>query len=164
MAAPLCAALIAIAKGIRRANGLPDIGFLHPTLYQQRATAFIDVVKGSNGYQTLAGYDIPTGLGVPNGAAFMSAIAGTTTVPPPPVGPPIVPPPPIVLPPPPPIPVPVCVPPPSAPSIASQINAYVRQYGKAILPWLEVQVQRDRQLTHKQKLDLLAYCNCLQRH
>ena len=95
---PLMSALVAVAA---QACGVSRLGFINPTLYQMSAAGigFIDVTTGSNdlfstgSYSAGSGYDLASGLGSPNGAAFInglcppkvsaaksSLVAGTTSV------------------------------------------------------------------------------------
>ncbi len=72
--APLWAALIAILN-----QGLgKSVGFLSPRLYQLPAgsSALKDITSGNNGgYHAGPGWDACTGLGSPNGAALLAALA-----------------------------------------------------------------------------------------
>jgi kumamolisin len=73
--APLWAGLIALANA---ANG-QDAGFVNPTLYGD-PKAFRDITSGNNGtFSAGPGWDACTGLGSPNGAAVIAALAPTTT-------------------------------------------------------------------------------------
>lgn len=73
--APLWAGLIALANA---ANG-QDAGFVNPTLYGD-PKAFRDVTSGNNGaFNAGPGWDACTGLGSPNGAAVIAALAPSTT-------------------------------------------------------------------------------------
>jgi len=95
---PLMSALVAVAA---QACGVSRLGFINPALYQMSAAGvgFIDVTTGSNdlfstgSYSAGTGYDLASGLGSPNGAAFInglcppkvsaaksSLVAGTTSV------------------------------------------------------------------------------------
>ncbi|MET0991332.1 MAG: S53 family peptidase [Lacisediminihabitans sp.] len=68
--APLWAALIA---RIVQATGQP-LGLVHPLLYDVTG-GFRDVVVGDNGsFEARIGWDACTGLGVPDGAALLSAL------------------------------------------------------------------------------------------
>jgi kumamolisin len=72
--APLWAGLIAL---LNQQLGTP-VGYLNPVLYQQltSATVLRDVTSGMNdGYSAGPGWDACTGLGSPNGAALLSALA-----------------------------------------------------------------------------------------
>jgi kumamolisin len=66
--APVWAAFCALINELRVKNGKSPLSFLNPLLYPLLGTtAFRDVVSGSNGaYQAGPGYDLVTGLGVPD--------------------------------------------------------------------------------------------------
>ena len=73
--APLWAGLIALANA---ANG-QDAGFINPTLYGD-PKAFRDITSGNNGaFSAGPGWDACTGLGSPNGAAVIAALASSAT-------------------------------------------------------------------------------------
>lgn len=73
--APLWAGLIALANA---ANG-HDAGFVNPALYGN-PKALRDVTSGNNGaFSAGPGWDACTGLGSPNGAAVIAALAPSTT-------------------------------------------------------------------------------------
>jgi len=76
--APLWAALIAILN-----QGLgQSVGFLTPRLYQLPvgSSALKDITTGDNGgYHAGPGWDACTGLGSPNGAALLAALAPHAT-------------------------------------------------------------------------------------
>ena len=93
--APFTAALIAVAKAMANAVGVVPTGLLQPRIYAQPAGCS-DITTGSNGDAAAVGWDPATGLGSPNGGAFMSALAQvvvatapTQSPPPPVVSPPI---------------------------------------------------------------------------
>jgi kumamolisin len=70
--APLWAALIARCD---QHLGRP-LGDVHAALYQIGERAFRDITQGNNGaYRAGPGWDACTGLGSPNGAALLSALA-----------------------------------------------------------------------------------------
>jgi kumamolisin len=72
--APLWAGLIALANA---ANG-QNAGFVNPTLYGD-PKAFRDITSGNNGaFSAGPGWDACTGLGSPNGAGIIAALAPTT--------------------------------------------------------------------------------------
>jgi kumamolisin len=72
--APLWAGLIALANA---ANG-KDVGFANPALYAD-PKAFRDITSGNNGaFSAGPGWDACTGLGSPNGAAVIAALAPAT--------------------------------------------------------------------------------------
>jgi kumamolisin len=71
--APLWAGLIALANA---ANG-QDVGFVNPALYGD-PKAFRDITSGNNGaFSAGPGWDACTGLGSPNGAAVIAALASS---------------------------------------------------------------------------------------
>ena len=77
--APLVSALIATAAQYCQ---VPRLGFVNPTLYamERTGTGFTDVTSGSNdlynvgGYSAGVGYDMASGLGSPNGIAFIEGL------------------------------------------------------------------------------------------
>ncbi len=66
--APVWAGFCALINSAREKSGKPALAFLNPLLYQKQGTAcFRDITSGSNGaYDCTKGYDMVTGLGVPN--------------------------------------------------------------------------------------------------
>ncbi len=86
LAAPLWAGLLALANQQAAANGQPPIGFVNPALYAIGKSAsyqscFHDITTGSNTnsssptkYQAVAGYDLCTGWGTPNGSNLIAAL------------------------------------------------------------------------------------------
>jgi hypothetical protein len=86
LAAPLWASLIALANEQAAANGRPPVGFVNPALYAIGKSAsyqscFHDITTGSNTnsssptkYQAVAGYDLCTGWGTPNGDNLIPAL------------------------------------------------------------------------------------------
>jgi len=68
---PFTAALIAVAKGAAQVG---DEGLLTPALYAARASACSDITAGSNGDPASLGWDPATGLGSPNGPAFIDTL------------------------------------------------------------------------------------------
>ncbi|HEY5110880.1 MAG TPA: protease pro-enzyme activation domain-containing protein [Acidimicrobiales bacterium] len=78
--APLVSALVAVAA--QACPLLPGgrLGFINPTLYAMPATDFNDVTSGTNdlfslgAYSAGPGYDMASGLGSPNGAAFLAGL------------------------------------------------------------------------------------------
>ncbi len=66
--APMWAAFCALINEARLKAHKPALPFLNPLLYPLLGTpAFRDITTGSNGaFQAGAGYDLVTGLGVPN--------------------------------------------------------------------------------------------------
>ncbi|MBU6271405.1 MAG: S53 family peptidase [Betaproteobacteria bacterium] len=92
IAAPQWAGLVAVANALRAQAGKPAVGSPHSVLYGQigavpgvYASAFADITAGSNGTCApciaKAGYDVPTGLGTPNGTGLLSALAGSSLPP-----------------------------------------------------------------------------------
>jgi subtilase family serine protease len=86
LAAPLWAGLLALANEQAAANGQPPVGFANPALYAIGKSAsyqscFHDITTGSNTnsssptkYQAVAGYDLCTGWGTPNGDNLIPAL------------------------------------------------------------------------------------------
>ncbi len=75
-AAPVWAGFCALINEARGNAGKTFLPFLNPLIYPLRGTpAFRDITAGSNGaYSAGAGYDMVTGIGVPNVAALISAL------------------------------------------------------------------------------------------
>jgi kumamolisin len=85
-AAPLWAGYMALVNQQAAANGNSPLGFINPLIYPiglgaSYTTDFHDITSGSNGYSAVTGYDLATGWGSPNGAALISALAGTASAP-----------------------------------------------------------------------------------
>jgi subtilase family serine protease len=85
-AAPMWAGYMALINQQAVANGNPPLGFINPSLYTiglsaNYTTDFHDITSGSNGFSATTGYDLATGLGSPNGAALINALAGSSTAP-----------------------------------------------------------------------------------
>jgi kumamolisin len=77
LGAPTWAGLTAAAlSGAGRTTGLGDI---HPLIYQHPET-FRDITAGSNGYPAAEGFDLATGLGVPNWAQLGSVLTSSPVV------------------------------------------------------------------------------------
>jgi subtilase family serine protease len=86
LAAPLWAALFALANEQAAANGQPSIGFANPVLYaiaksSNYNSCFHDITTGSNTnsssptkYKAVAGFDLCTGLGTPIGSNLIAAL------------------------------------------------------------------------------------------
>jgi len=74
---PLMSALVAVSA---QSCGTSRLGFINPALYAMASTGFTDVTTGSNdlynvgGYSAGAGFDEASGLGSPNGAAFIAGL------------------------------------------------------------------------------------------
>ena len=80
-AAPMWAGFMALINQQALANGNPRLGFVNPALYNigvgaNYHTDFHDIISGSNGEPTTAGYDLATGWGSPTGAALINDLAG----------------------------------------------------------------------------------------
>jgi len=71
--APIWAGLCALMNEARAGAGKPALPFLNPLLYGLKdATCLRDITSGSNGaYDAGSGYDMVTGLGVPNVKALV---------------------------------------------------------------------------------------------
>jgi kumamolisin len=84
-AAPMWAAYIALANQQLANNGEAPLQFINPTVYAQNvtssyATNFHDVTSGTSGsYSAVAGYDLVTGWGSPNGVNLINALTGGST-------------------------------------------------------------------------------------
>jgi len=74
--APVWAAFCALLNEARTKAGKPPLGFLCPLLYPLMKTAcFRDIKAGNNGdYTAAAGYDLVTGIGVPNVKELVAAL------------------------------------------------------------------------------------------
>ncbi len=101
LATPQWAGLAAVANALRAQAGKAPLGAPHAVLYQSLAnsstyaSAFLDVVQGSNGScptcAAKAGYDGPTGLGTPNGMTLLSLMTNGSVTPATPVAPTVIP-------------------------------------------------------------------------
>ena len=86
LATPQWAAIVAVVNAIRSQSSIGSIGAAQTLLYglatQQGSYAsnFLDVTKGSDGVCSSCaagvGYDLPSGLGTPNVASLLPALAG----------------------------------------------------------------------------------------
>jgi subtilase family serine protease len=79
-AAPMWAGYLALVNQQAVANGNKPLGFINPVLYtiglsSSYDTDFHDITSGSNGFSATTGYDLATGIGSPNGAALIAALA-----------------------------------------------------------------------------------------
>ncbi len=79
-AAPLWAGFIALANQQAVNNRQPALGFLNPALYalgngSGYAAGFHDITTGSNGLPALAGFDLATGWGTPNGQVLINDLS-----------------------------------------------------------------------------------------
>jgi kumamolisin len=74
--APVWAGFSALINEARLAANKPPLGFLNPLIYPLTGSAsFRDIVTGSNGaFDAGPGYDMVTGVGVPNIAELMRAL------------------------------------------------------------------------------------------
>lgn len=80
-AAPMWAGYLALANQQGAQNGMPTLGFINPSIYQDGlganyGTYFHDITSGSNGFPAVVGYDLVTGWGSPNGSALIDALGG----------------------------------------------------------------------------------------
>jgi kumamolisin len=75
--APIWAGICALVNEARTKAGKPALPFLNPMLYPLSGKpAFRDITSGNNGqYDAQPGYDLVTGLGVPNVKALIAALA-----------------------------------------------------------------------------------------
>jgi hypothetical protein len=76
------AGYIALANQQAAATGAPAVGFINPAIYPLGLSAgygaaFHDIISGNNGFPAVAGYDLQTGWGSPNGAGLINALVGT---------------------------------------------------------------------------------------
>jgi kumamolisin len=81
-AAPMWAGFMALVNQQAVANGNPTLGFINPLIYpigvgSGYGNAFHDITSGNNGYPAVAGYDLVTGWGSPNGSGLINALAGS---------------------------------------------------------------------------------------
>lgn len=88
-AAPLWAGFTALVNQQAAANSQSPVGFLVPALYvitkgANYSSCFHDITTGNNitnrsggKFSAVGGYDLCTGWGTPNGAALISALAGS---------------------------------------------------------------------------------------
>jgi subtilase family serine protease len=79
-AAPMWAGYLALTNQQASANGDPAPGFINPVIYplglgSDYATEFHDITSGTNGFPAVAGFDLVTGWGSPNGAGLINALA-----------------------------------------------------------------------------------------
>jgi subtilase family serine protease len=93
-ATPRWAGLIALANQQSIANGKGTLGFLNTPIYNigvgtSYSADFHDITSGNNkpsagsgtGFNAVAGYDLVTGWGSPNGPALIATLAGGATAP-----------------------------------------------------------------------------------
>jgi len=76
--APVWAGFCALINEARARAGLPPAGLLGPKIYPLLSTtAFRDITSGNNGaFSATVGYDLCTGIGVPNIAILAQALGG----------------------------------------------------------------------------------------
>ena len=73
--APMWAGFCALINSARIKAGKSALPFLNPLIYPLASTCFRDIVEGNNGlYDAAVGYNLVTGLGVPNVAALLAAL------------------------------------------------------------------------------------------
>jgi sugar lactone lactonase YvrE len=81
-AAPMWAGYIALVNQQLAANSEPTAGFLNPLIYAQNISSaypadFHDITSGTSGsYSAVAGYDLVTGWGSPNGQNLINELGG----------------------------------------------------------------------------------------
>ena len=85
-AAPMWAGFMALINQQAVANGNPTLGFINPLIYpigvgSGYGSAFHDITSGNNGYPAVAGYDLVTGWGSPNGSGLINALTGSSSGP-----------------------------------------------------------------------------------
>ncbi len=84
-AAPMWAGYLALVNQQAAVNGGAPVGFINPTIYAQNVTAryatdFHDTSSGVSGsYSAVAGYDLVTGWGSPNGSGLIGALTTVST-------------------------------------------------------------------------------------
>jgi kumamolisin len=82
-AAPMWAGYLALVNQQALANSGKTLGFINPLIYplgvNSQSAYFHDITSGSNGFPAVAGYDLVTGWGSPNGSGLVNALAGTSS-------------------------------------------------------------------------------------
>jgi kumamolisin len=74
--APIWAGFCALINEARAKKGKAPLPFINPLIYPLRTTCFRDITTGNNGaYHGVSGFDLVTGLGVPNVKALIQALA-----------------------------------------------------------------------------------------
>jgi kumamolisin len=74
--APVWAGFCALINQARAKAGKTPLPFLNPLIYPLRSTCFRDIQAGNNGaYHAVSGYDLVSGLGVPNVKALIQALS-----------------------------------------------------------------------------------------
>ena len=83
ISAPIWSGFGALLNQARASAGLPPLGLLGPKIYPLIGTTSLrDMTSGNNGaYTAGAGYDMVTGVGAPNIAALVQAIASVASAP-----------------------------------------------------------------------------------
>jgi kumamolisin len=78
LGAPVWAGICARINQIRAGNGAPSLGLLGPKIYTLLgSSSFRDITSGSNGaYRAGPGFDLCTGIGVPDVNKLISALPG----------------------------------------------------------------------------------------
>jgi xanthomonalisin len=84
-AAPLWAGFMALVNQQAAAFSKPTAGFINPAVYAIGKSSsyqanFYDVTTGNNGKPAVAGYDLVTGWGTPNGPNLIASLSGTPGV------------------------------------------------------------------------------------
>ena len=73
--APVWAGFCALMNEARQKSGKATLPFLNPLIYPLAAKGFRNITKGSNGvYHATPGFDLVTGLGVPNVQKLIAAL------------------------------------------------------------------------------------------
>ena len=86
-ASPMWAGYMALINQQAAVNGNAALGFISPAIYSLGVGSgysadFHDITSGASGsYSAVAGYDLVTGWGSPNGTGLIAALAGTATSP-----------------------------------------------------------------------------------
>ena len=79
---PTWAGFCALMNQARANVNLPSIGLLGPKIYPLLGTTnFRDITSGSNGFSAGPGYDLATGIGVPNVQTLAQTLVGVQTLP-----------------------------------------------------------------------------------
>jgi subtilase family serine protease len=86
-AAPMWAGYLALVNQQLAARGSASVGFINPTIYaagitSSYSTYFHDITSGTAGSNSaIAGYDLVTGWGSPNGQGLINLLTGTASAP-----------------------------------------------------------------------------------
>jgi kumamolisin len=79
---PTWAGFCALMNQARANVNLPSLGLLGPQIYPLLGTTnFRDITSGSNGFSAGPGYDLATGIGVPNVQTLTQTLMGVQTLP-----------------------------------------------------------------------------------